>query len=79
MFSLIFLLSSWAKEERTVSISSPSPVIVEIFSFSKTTSTPNSLSSRTSSNTIVVFLAKREMDFVKIRSSLPSLANANIF
>lgn len=77
--SLTFLLSSLAKEERTVSISSPSPDNVDIFSFSNQISTPIFFNSLTTSSITVVFLANLKIDFVRITSISPCLASSSIF
>ena len=71
-FSDTLRLSSCAKEARTVSISSPSPLIVSIFCSSKYTLTPSRFSSRTVLSSMTVFLAKREMDLHRIRSIFPA-------
>ena len=59
-------------------MSSPSALVEEMFSFSKRTSTPRSLSSRTVSSRSTVLRAKREIDLVRIRSIAPFRARASI-
>lgn len=61
---------------RTISISSPSEESVLMRCSSKTTATPNALSSRTVTKRNTVFRANREMDFVKIRSICPFRASS---
>ena len=71
MFSLMDLASSWAKEARRVRRSSPLPSMVEMCSFSNWTSTFRSLRRRMEFKRSTVFLAKRWMDLVRIRSISP--------
>ena len=59
-----------------VSINSPSPESECRFCSSKYTPTPRSLSSRTVSSSVTVFLAKRLIDFVRTRSMRPALQSA---
>ena len=63
--------SSWAKEERIIKSTSPLASRLSIFSFSKATPIPSSLSSRTYFKQSSVFLEKRLMDFTMILSTLP--------
>ena len=58
--------------------SSPFPSKVRIFSFSKKTSMPFSLSLRTVVKVSTVLRANRLIDFVIIRSILPASASATI-
>ena len=55
-----------------VSISSPSPLMVSMFSFSKDTLIPSPFSSRAVSSSVTVFRAKREVDLHRMRSIFPS-------
>ena len=61
-------LSDWAKALMKVRINSVSISMVLIFSFSKITPIPSSRSARIYFRLSSVFLANREMDFVRIRS-----------
>ena len=58
-----------------VTKSSPLESSVWMFSFSKNTSTPFALSSRSVTKVSTVFRAKRLMDFVTMRSIFPARAS----
>ncbi len=77
-FSDIDLDSSCAKEDMIVISSSPFESKVYMFSFSKKHSTPCSLSFLIVTKVSTVFLAKRDIDLVTIKSTLPSSASAII-
>ena len=72
-FWLIDSLSACAKALSTVRIISDVIVPVLIFSFSKITEMPCFLSSRTYCMLSKVLRAKRDMDFVRIKSIFPFL------
>ena len=76
-FSDTLRLSSWAKEARKESISSPSLLRVSSRSFSKNTAIPRSFSSRAVSSRVTVFRAKRLTDLVRIRSIFPARQSAS--
>ena len=78
-FSLIDFDSSCAIEANIVSIISIFVSFVEMFSFSKNTSTLASLNFLTSLKQSTVFLANRDMDLVKIKSISPASASSIIF
>ena len=63
--------SCWAKEPKTLTINSEVSVWVSICSSSNWTETFSSFSSRSTTRQSFVFLAKREMDFTRILSTLP--------
>ena len=77
-FSLMERLSSWANDARMESISSPSPLMEFIFSFSNLTSIPLALRSLTVFKRSTVFLANLEMDFVRMMSIFPFSQSASI-
>ena len=62
-----------------VSISSPSPLMELIPSFSNLTSTPMPFRCRTVSRRSTVFLAKRCIDLVRMMSIFPASASSTIF
>ena len=70
--SLTERLSAWAKEARSVSMTSPSASRVLMFCSSKKTLIPSSFSSRTVRKSVTVFLAKRLTDFVMTISMVPA-------
>ena len=61
-----------------VIISSPSPLMVWIFSFSNQTSTPSSFKCRTVRRRSTVLRAKRWMDLVRMMSIFPASASSSI-
>ena len=61
-----------------VNINSPSPSIERMRSFSNRASTPKSFKCRTVSRRSTVFLANREMLFVRMMSILPASQSASI-
>ena len=75
-FSDMLLDSSCARELIIVMSSSPLLSRVWIFSFSKNTPIPFSFSLRTVVRVSTVFRAKRETDFVIMRSIFPAKASA---
>ena len=71
--------SAWAKPLNRVIRNSLDSVRVLMFSFSKYTPIPLAFSRRTVSRQSTVFRAKRERDFVMIRSIWPRLQAVIIF
>ena len=63
--------SCWAREPETLTISSVVSVFVSIFSFSNRTLTPMVDNSRRADRQSLVFRAKRDTDFTRMRSILP--------
>ena len=75
-FSEMERLSSCARDDMIVMNSSPLLSSVSMFSFSKVTPTPFSLSLRTVVRVSTVLRAKRLTDLVMIRSIMPAMASS---